>query len=100
MGIICESVEPSNSRQSISFTADQLNPISDTARSYQAIVFNSTGKLINGSAPTIKISDNIYDGSGLTNDGTGSSYRPRGSGKNYLNISVNKYTGRVVITGP
>lgn len=84
-------VETVTNGVAVPLTAANLAPISTTGETCDSIVFKPSGKLANGTSPRLKISDAIWNGA---------AYAARGSGDNWQQVSVNRYTGRVEVSGP
>ncbi|OPZ30410.1 MAG: hypothetical protein BWZ02_00795 [Lentisphaerae bacterium ADurb.BinA184] len=84
-------VEATGGTTAVPVTPAQMVPIGKPATDPLALVFKPSGKLSASSNPTLRISDKLWDGS---------AYVDRGSGKNWQQIEVNRYTGRVKISGP
>lgn len=72
---------------------DDLLPIWDNAADVdlESLIFKPTGKLGNAANPVVQVSDALWNGT---------SFVPRGAGKNWQQIEANRFTGRIKVTGP
>ena len=55
------------------------------------IIYKPTGRLANSDNPTVRVSDATWNGS---------AYLSRGAGNNWQDVNVNRFTGRVSVSGP
>lgn len=86
-------VERGDNTVGVAVPAAEMEPAASVDTTLPAIVFIPSGKLAGQHPPgvSLRISDALWDGA---------DYQARGDGNNWQQISVNRFTGRVEITGP